>query len=525
MTLRDRFTLALRWPFMPLLLAFLAGVIGSLAMAPVSLWPLMFISFSLFYVLYAQGLSAWGAALLGFFYALGYFVNGLWWIGNALLVEGNEFAWVWPISVIGLPTLLALFTGVAAGCAFIIAPPRTLRGFIAFVACIALAEFIRGHIFSGFPWNMAGYTWGNTLPMAQIASLIGIYGLSLLTIFWAALGGFLFIGRPTNIEKTSILVIAGVLILGSLIYGMLRLKNNPTAFDDSVQMQIVQPNIKQSMKWDPSEIVPNFEKHLSLSVRQKTSSDAPVTVILWPETAVPPVMTDNETARDRIEATLKTHEGKAYLLSGILERTEDPDGRRRYHNSLGIFTADGKMKNVYSKTHLVPLGEFIPFQEWIPIKPVVEFSGFEPGNGPVNIGFNDVPVFSPLICYEIIFSGDVVDRRAAAQPKWIAAITNDAWYGDSAGPYQHFEHAIFRSIEQGLPVARSANTGISGLTDAYGRVVQKTVIYEDAVIISSLPLPSHNATLFSRYGNGLYLAMITLLLAGCLTRRELFPRH
>ncbi len=524
MTLQDRFTGLMRLSFMPPLLAFAAGVVGSCAMAPVGLWPLMFLSLSVFYVLYAQGLSAWGATLLGFFYALGYFVNGLWWIGNALLVDGNEFAWVWPISVIGLPALLSLFTAIACGCAFIIAPPRTVRGFAAFGACLALAEFIRGHIFSGFPWNMFGYAWGDTLPMAQVTSLIGIYGLSLLTIFWGAKAGFIFIGRTARWQKICLLLLAFATSAGSYAYGYLRLQANPTKFDDSVQLQIVQPNIKQDMKWNPADIVPNFEKHLSLSVEQKNASDAPVTVILWPETAVPPIMTENETARDRIEETLKTHNKDAYLLSGILERTEEPDGQRTYHNSLGIFTKDGAMKNVYSKTHLVPLGEFIPFQDWIPIRPVVEFSGFEPGNGPSNIKYKNIPVFSPLICYEIIFSGDVVDRRDDNQPRWIAAITNDAWYGLSAGPHQHFQHAVFRAIEQGLPVARSANTGISGLTDAYGRVIYKTNIYEDAVILSSLPLKSQNATPFSRLGNGIYLSVIALIMAGCLGLRELSSR-
>ena len=210
---------------------------------------------------------------------------------------------------------------------------------------------------------------------------------------------------------------------------------------------------------------------------------------------------------------LSTHKNKTYLLSGLLDREVDQkDGHRTYFNSLGIFTHDGALKNVYSKTHLVPLGEFIPFQQWIPIKPVVEFSGFQRGNGPSNINFEGIPTFSPLICYEIIFSGDVVNKRSKTPSQWIAALTNDAWYGFSAGPYQHFQHAVFRSIEEGLPVARSANTGISGLTDPLGRVLYKTDIYEDAVILSPLPLKLQNATLFSRYGNSLYLLAIVFLM-------------
>jgi apolipoprotein N-acyltransferase len=516
MTLKDRATKLLSLPWMPLPLSFLTGVVSAYAMAPASFWPLMFIGLSAFYVLYAHGLKAWGATLLGFFFALGYFMTGLWWIGNALLVDGNEFAWVWPISVIGLPTLLSFFTAIACGIAYIIAPPRSIRGFIAFIGCVGLAEWIRGHIFSGFPWNLYGYAWGDILPMAQFASIGGAYGLSLITIFWAALAGFLYIGKLDSRQKT-ILITLAVVSFGAIFgYGVLRLKNNPTAFNDKVQLQIVQPNIKQDMKWDPGELVRNFEKHLDLSRLQKgDKTKADTTIILWPETAIGPALANNETARDKIVEVLKTHTHKTYLLSGLLDREEDDAGKRTYFNSLGIFTEDGQMKNVYSKTHLVPLGEFIPFQDYIPLKPVVEFSGFERGKGPSNIAFSGIPIFSPLICYEIIFSGNVVSTREKPS-EWIAAITNDGWYGFSAGPYQHFMHAVFRSIEEGLPVARSANTGISGLTDAYGRVLYKTQIYEDAVVMSDLPLKSQNATLFSAYGNGSYLLVVTLLILGCI---------
>lgn len=508
-------------PWIPLPMSFLAGALAAYGMAPAAQPPALFIGLSCFYIFYAQGLKAWGAALLGFFFALGFFMTGLWWIGNALLVDGNEFAWVWPISVIGLPTLLALFSGVACGVAFQIASPRTVRGFIAFIACMALAEWVRGHIFTGFPWNLYGYTWSRLLSVSQFASIGGAYGLSLLTLFWATLGGFLYIGRPSRPALITLIALALFSFGACVAFGMARLHNNPTQFNEDVQVQIVQPNIRQDMKWDPGELVANFEKHLALSEAPKgEKTNAKTTIILWPETAIGPALSGNETARDKIGAALATHKNKTYLLSGLLDREEDQaDGHRTYYNSLGIFTEDGDMKNVYSKTHLVPLGEFIPFQQWIPIKPVVEFSGFQRGDGPSNIRFGDVPAFSPLICYEIIFSGNVVDRHSETPSEWIAALTNDGWYGFSAGPHQHFQHAVFRSIEEGLPVARSANTGISGLTDPVGRVLYKTNIYEDAVIFSPLPLKLQNATLFSHTGNSLYLLAIALLIVGCCTQK------
>lgn len=513
----------LRRRILPPLLAFTLGIAGAYAMAPVSLWPLLFVALSGFYILYARCCTWQSAMVRGFFFSLGYFLTGLWWVGNALLVEGNEFAWVWPISVIGLPTLLSLFTAGAMAAAFKIAPPPgKVPSFLVFVATLSLAEWLRGSVLSGFPWNLYGYTWGNILPMAQIASLTGSYGLSLLTIFWGALGGFL-IAAPLPKQQKAVFALLGVLSIGGLYaYGAMRLRDNPTAYDDEIRLQIVQPNIRQDMKWDPDEIMPNFEKHVFLSEPHDMAKPR-MTLVLWPETALPPSLVERDIARQNISAMLSRFPSKAYLLSGLLRREYDEDREKpRYYNSLGIFDAAGAWEPVYNKTHLVPLGEFIPFQEWIPLKPVVEFSGFQPGDGPDNIAYRDIPPFSPLICYEIIFSGDVVDRKAP-RPLWIAAITNDAWYGISAGPHQHFMHAIFRSIEEGLPVARSANTGLSGLTDAYGRTLYKTALYEDASIASSLPRPSAAPPLFSRTGNALYLAVSLAIIIGSALRARTFP--
>ena len=452
--------------------AFLLGLIGAYAMPPTSWWPLLFISLSGLYCLYALCQSAGQAFRLGFLYALGYFLTGLWWIGNALLVEGNEFAWVWPLSVIGLPTLLSLFYAVALGCAYIISCPLRFAGLFAFAACFALAEWVRGHIFTGFPWNLFAYSWSEALPIAQITSVIGSYGLSLLTLFWTAAIGFLYVSLSEAKHK----LIGGLTILASLAlcfaWGSYRLASNPTVLRADTAIHIVQPNIPQAEKWKPENLVPNFEKHVGLSAYRMqavpaNTKQASQHIVVWPETALAPVLTESQAAREQIASALKTYPAPASLLSGALLRQWKGEGKQ-FTNSLVKLDADGSLSPLYHKTHLVPFGEYIPFQDLIPIRPVAQFQGFERGNGPETFFTENIPAFAPLICYEIIFPGNIVSD--AIRASWIVTVTNDAWYGDSAGPPQHFAHIIFRSIEEGLPVIRSANTGISGLSDSFGRV-------------------------------------------------------
>lgn len=466
-----------------------AGWVSAFAMSPVSFWPCLFIGLSSLYWLYSKTNGAGQAFASGFFFAIGYFVTGLWWIGNALLVEGNEFRWVWPISVIGLPTLLGLFTGTYLAIARMIADPKMPKGFWAFVFFLTFSEWARGNAFTGFPWNLYGYVWADHLPMAQMAHYIGAYGMTFLSVLWAALAGYLFLHKAPIKRKFMLCLATAFAMLFIYNIGKARLDSNPTVLDKNNALVVVQPNIPQDMKWDPIALQENFEKMVSISRAGDFGSPPPRNVyIVWPETAISPQIYTQTTNMDLIQSLLKTYTGSnAYLITGILLRTGQGEDVK-YGNSVTMMNKDMDVLAVYNKYHLVPFGEFIPFQKWIPLKPVVRFKGFERGGGPATLAHANIPPFSPLICYEVIFP-DVVTKMTGERPQWIVNVTNDGWYGDSAGPYQHFAQTRLRAIEEGLPVIRSANTGISGVIDPYGRIIEQGNIFEEAALVTHLPKP------------------------------------
>lgn len=488
----------------------IAGWISAFAMPPVSFWPCMFVGLSALYWLYTRTKTGPQAFATGFFFALGYFVTGLWWIGNALLVEGNEFAWVWPISVIGLPTLLALFTGTYLACARMLAAPNTLKGLFAFAFMLTVSEWTRGNAFTGFPWNLYGYVWADHLPMAQTAHYIGAYGLTFVSVLWAATSGFLIVSGFSYKRKTAITAFIIVMMIACFTLGQHRLSSNEQKLDRRNAVVVVQPNIPQDMKWDPVAIQANFEKTVSLSRSATYADPQPENIfIVWPETAISPTIYTVPANMDRMRAMLSSYtKSNAYLITGVLLRRASQN-ETQFSNSVTILDKTMTALNTYDKSHLVPFGEFIPFQDWIPLKPVAAFKGFEPGKGATTIEHESLPSFSPLICYEVIFPDDVTGKP---RPAWMVNVTNDGWYGDSAGPYQHFAQTRLRAIEEGLPVIRSANTGISGVIDAYGRVIDHADIYREAAIVTYLPEPLAPLPFRFSYVLQILLPIVTLLL-------------
>jgi apolipoprotein N-acyltransferase len=489
--------------FLHLFLAGLCGIGLSFIQAPYNLWYLIFPCFSVFYFIYALSHTKAQAFFLGFIFSLGYFVTGLNWIGNALLVEGNEYRWVWPLSVIGLPILLSLFTGIYTTLSHMLFKKDTLSGLIGFCALVAMAEFVRGYAFTGFPWNLYGYGWLPVMPVAQSVSVIGPYGLTFLSIIWGATIGYILLG------KMDIRLLAGALVIFALVYGygFVRLQNAGVKTVEGKAVHIVQPNIPQEEKWLPSMLPANFQKMVDLSVVPDSDKK---TMIVWPETALPPIFQGNMAVSERVRALLDEN---TFLVGGALSvlRNENTN-QTLYQNILfGWEWEDENGVGMYAKSHLVPFGEYIPFQRFIPIKPVARFSGFEKGGGPQTMGIYEYPFFTPLICYEIIFPNLAVNEHMD-RPDFILTITNDAWYGDSPGPRQHFAQARFRAIEQGLPVIRSANTGISGIIDPYGRILRKTALMEEAFINADMPAPI-SKTIYG-YGKD-YIFILMIILSLC----------
>ena len=314
--------------------------------------------------------------------------------------------------------------------------------------------------------------------MLQILWLSDVYFLTFLTILWAsAIGASFFMPARRRAWPIVATLISAATVYG---YGLHAIPDTAPLRDD-LRIHVVQPNINQAEKWQPDKMAAHFNKHLSLSVNDENSNIP--SIIVWPETAVSYRLFEEPGRMSDLTTMLRTHPENSVLLTGLLRRDYQVGS---YSNGLVMVERDGQVSNVYDKHHLVPFGEYIPFQEWVPLTPVVQFKGFKQGEGPQTYNTPGGHTYSPLICYEIIFPG-----RSLAMgdiPDFIVNVTNDAWYGLSAGPHQHFTHAIYRAIETGVPIIRAANTGISAIISPYGKVLVRTNLF--AAENTKLALPA-----------------------------------
>jgi apolipoprotein N-acyltransferase len=478
----------------PFFASLLLGHVSAYAMGPTYLWPVLIITLSLYWLTLTSFATEkpWKSYLSGFLFGFGFFVTSLWWIGNAVLVGGSEFKWVYPLAVCGLPIVFALYTMLAAGLTRHIARGRSLWSYLTFIVLLFLADVARGTLFTGFPWNLWGMAWTNNLAMLQILSVGGIYLLTFVTIIIAVTPAFVWKGAETKLTKG----IAGILVLcltlGVYTFGLSRLAHHPTEFHDDVVVQMIQPNIPQEDKWNADKRYDNLRITLDLLEPDKNWTNAKTRVIIMPETTLTYHDIQTPQVMDAMRGRLNGYtEETVYILTGALLR--DDAG---YHNSLIVLDKSAEFLESFDKFHLVPFGEYIPFQEYIPIPTVTNFSGFVEGIGPRTITHAHLPPFSPLVCYEVIFPGRVISETDP-RPDWMVNVTNDAWYGISPGPFQHVAHAQYRAIEEGLPMVRVAQTGISVVIDAYGRVLAGSFLNEKNNVESPLPRPAAE-TLFSR---------------------------
>ena len=317
------------------------------------------------------------------------------------------------------------------------------------------------------------------LEMLQILHVSDAYFLTALTIFWGASLGFIYIEWPNKKTALSTALITVISILSVYAYGYSRLSTSKTQFNDNITIRLVQPNIEQAAKWQRDKMTAHFENMVELSIAD--SSESQTTFIIWPETATNHLFLDNEFSLSQIRDALSTYIGDAYLITGAFLR--DDDGLPS--NSLIVLNKNAEIIARYNKSHLVPFGEYIPFQQYIPLKSVTGFSGFKQGHGRETLQIENFS-FSPLICYEILFPNNIINNSKA--PDAIINVTNDGWYGDSAGPHQHLLKARFRAIEEGTPVIRSANTGISAIIDPYGRYVKHLNLLEYGSATQNIPI-------------------------------------
>lgn len=470
------------------------GHLAAYGMGPFYIWPALLACLSLFWVLLTSFADdkPWTSWFAGFLFGFGFHVSGLYWIGNALLIGGNPYKWVYPLAVSGLPVLFALFTMLACGIIRSFAKGRSLFSFVMFVCCMFGSEFLRGTVLTGFPWNLSGMAWTDNLAMLQILSVGGVYLLSFLTLFMFTAPAFALKGAASKIVRGGVAGMAILCLIGLYMFGAHRLEAHPTTFNQDVVVQIIQPNIKQEDKWEPEKRWDNYRALMSLIEPVDKFPLAKTRAVVMPETALTYHDLQTPQAADALHGRLASYaEPYVYVLSGALLRDE-----AGYHNSLVVLDKDTTFLESFDKFHLVPFGEYIPLQQYIPIPTVTQFSGFVSGDGPRTLSQPALPAFSPLVCYEVIFPGAVVSKTDP-RPDWMVNVTNDAWYGISPGPFQHMAQARYRAIEEGLPMVRAANTGISVVVDAYGRIVTASGLNQDANIESLLPHPAPE-TLYAR---------------------------
>ncbi|SKA10888.1 apolipoprotein N-acyltransferase [Enhydrobacter aerosaccus] len=473
-----------------------SGALAALAMPPLDWLPLAVVGIVVFVWLW-DGAPTWKAALLrGWAWGLGHFAVGSYWIVEAFFVPPADFKLLGPPIVLGLAVLLGFFPGLAAGATRWAAlrwpflGGRYRRLVILAVAWTA-AEWLRGHIFTGYPWNPLGHVWTFATPLLQGAAVVGVYGLGTAT--------FLILAAPTAGWRASMVALA--IVGGAGVVGVAIMPPVGNEQDGPV-VRIVQPNTAQSLKWDRDAAVRNLRRLIDLSHRPGFDR---VAVVLWPETAVPFIVQPGSPILPVLAEAVPPN---GYLLTGA-ERTAARYGDGVW-NSLLAIDKSGAIVAHYDKVHLVPLGEYIPFHKDLPpLTGLVGRGSFEVGESHLTLALPGVPPFSPVICYEVIFPGAIVgsDRR----PRWIVNVTNDAWFGVSSGPYQHLASARLRSVEEGLPMMRAANTGVSAVIDAYGRVLDSLDMEQEGTIDHALP-PARPATPYSLWHDWILLIWLLSLL-------------
>jgi len=489
-------------------IAFAAGAISVLALAPANAWPVLFVTFPVL-VWLIDGASAGRlggvltAALSGWWFGFGYFVAGLYWMGFAFLVDAKTFAWLLPFAVIGLPAALAFFTAAAFGAARLIwmrGPWRILSLALALTA----AEWLRGHVLTGFPWNAIGYALTGPLVLAQASALIGLWGLTFFAVWLFASPAVLADERADTPRPWRTVLIPVTLLAILAAYGAVRLSQSPTQYVPGVKLRIMQPNLAQDDKFNYGARQQVMARYLALSDRSTgpgASGVRDVTHLIWPESAFPFFLQREPEALAQIADLLPP--GTVLIVGAARPASAAPTpGMIRAYNSIYVIDHDGAILSVYDKLHLVPFGEYLPFQDFLERLGLMQLTkvkgGYLPGTVRKPISVPRAPAFLPLICYEIVFPGEAVP--SGERPAWLVNLTNDGWFGQSSGPYQHLQQSRVRAIEEGLPLVRAANTGVSAVIDPVGRLVRTLPLGTEGVLDSALPQPVA-ATPYARFGD------------------------
>lgn len=443
------------------------GGCAALALPPLHILPALWLAVPGLLIVIEAAPSPRAAGRRGWWFGFGLNLLGLYWITEAILVEAARYWWLVPLAVPALAAVLAFFVALPA--VFAKHAPAGWPRLLGLAGAWTLADIIRQFVLSGFPWNLWGSVWA--IPggigdlLIQPVAVIGTHGLGLVTLL---LAGLPLLGRR-GVPLAILLVVAWA------GFGLWRL-HQPEPLAPGHHVVLVQGNVAQGEKWDRHRAVEIFTLYLRLTALAAAHVPSGPAIIVWPEAASPFPLEPDRDARLAIANAASGHP--------VLATSVRWDGARRPRNSIIPVLADGGMGDIYDKWHLVPFGEVQP--SWFPLPiQLVPGGGFAPGPGPRTIRITGVPPLGPLICYEAIFGGEIVDR--ADRPAWLVNVTNDAWFGRSTGPYQHLAAARLRAVEEGLPVLRAANTGISAAYDAFGRELGRLGLGLSGVVPIRLP--------------------------------------
>jgi apolipoprotein N-acyltransferase len=500
-----------------LALAALFGALAAAALPPLYAVPVLVPAFTAAVWMLRGARDGRQAALTGWAFGTGYFAAGLYWVGIAFLVDAERFGWAMPFAVGGLAAGLALFPALGFWLTHLARRRFGLDGValvLAFAAAWLVAEGLRAWIFTGFPWNLVGTVWAFSAAALQPAALGGVWLLSLLTVAAAAAPAALTAPSRRRAAALAAVAVLLALPLAGWGFGVWRLAAAPLPGSPAslavpeVRLRLVQPAIPQALKWRSDQRAANLRLQAEMSLGPGHGNR---TLIIWPETAVPYLLAAEPRLREELAALVPPG---GYLIAGA-PRVDParPDGE--IWNSLHALDDSGQIAATYDKVHLVPFGEYTPLRSLLGLaKLTAGARDFSAGPGPVSLALTGVPPFSPLICYEVIFPGAVTPPAGQGpHPRWLLNLTNDAWFGNSSGPYQHFASTRIRAVEEGLPLVRAANNGISAVIDAYGRIVGRTNLNDREILDASLPSAAETPTIYSYASNLLYL--IELLFTTC----------
>ncbi len=498
------------------LVLFLAGAVSALAAPPFDLFFILFLTFPVL---------VWGmdgvasdpdnglfhrlrmGFLPGFFFGFGYFLAGLWWIGNAFLVDAQGFMWALPIAIIAVPAVLACFWGAATALARLFWAGDGRRLFI-LAAFFTLSEYLRSFVATGFPWNpLGGAAYVSPVTM-QTASLLGTYAMTaFVVVVFSAFAVFVPGSEHARRRQFAFVTFAFVLLAGHFLFGFQRLAGSQTAMAEGVSLRLMQPNIPQREKFNrarEAEIIKTYLDVSTMAGENGKEGLSGTTHLIWPESSFPFFLTNRRDVLASIAAMLP--EGTSLITGAVRGEASSGTGRDYVFNSVYLINDQGEIVSAADKTHLVPFGEYLPFQKWaesIGLRQLTKLEGgFEPGSSRKLLSSGKGPAFLPLVCYEIIFSNELWNGESG-RPQWVINVTNDGWFGNTPGPYQHERQAVLRAVEEGLPVVRVSNTGISGVYDPYGRTLGRLGLGIKGVVDSGLP-QALQSTFFATHASYLH---------------------